>query len=155
MLLKVVGHELGGAGSWDAGLEAERHFLVDSIRIDSTAFSLEDGSGLSAGNLVSPHAFVQLLHYMYGHPRRAAFLASLPRSGKPGSLLHRFVGTPLEGGVLAKTGSIDRVNTLSGYIERPNGHPLIFSIEANAHTIGGRSMLSQIDSIVVEIGKTQ
>ncbi|HXJ29538.1 MAG TPA: D-alanyl-D-alanine carboxypeptidase/D-alanyl-D-alanine-endopeptidase [Gemmatimonadales bacterium] len=155
MLLKVVGRELGGAGSWDAGLEAERHFLVDSIHIDSTAFSLEDGSGLSAGNLVSPHAFVQILNYMYAHPKRAAFLAALPRSGKPGSLLHRFVGTPLEGRVLAKTGSIDRVNTLSGYIERPDGHPLIFSIEANAHTIGGRSMLSQIDSIVVEIGKTQ
>jgi len=155
MLLKIVGRELGGAGSWEAGLDAERRFLVDSIHVDSTAFSLEDGSGLSAGNLVSPHAFVQVLSYMYAHPRRAAFLAALPRSGKPGSLLRRFVGTPLEGHVVAKTGSIDRVNTLSGYIERPDGYPLVFSIEANAHTIGGRSMLAQLDSLVVEIGKTR
>jgi D-alanyl-D-alanine carboxypeptidase/D-alanyl-D-alanine-endopeptidase (penicillin-binding protein 4) len=92
---------------------------------------------------------------MYAHPKRAAFLAALPRSGKPGSLLRRFVGTLLEGRVLAKTGSIDRVNTLSGYIERPDGHALVFSIEANAHAIGGRAMLAQIDSIVVEIGKTR
>ena len=50
------------------------------MKIDSTAFSLEDGSGLAAGNLVTPHAFVQLLSYMYRHPRRAPFLAGLPRA---------------------------------------------------------------------------
>ncbi len=124
------------------------------MHVDSAAFSLEDGSGLAAGNLVSPHAFVQLLSFVYRHPRRASFLAGLPRSGRPGSLLHRFVGTPLEGAVLAKTGSIDRVNSLSGYIERPNGHPVVFSIEANAHTVPTRAMLARIDSIVVEIGRT-
>jgi D-alanyl-D-alanine carboxypeptidase/D-alanyl-D-alanine-endopeptidase (penicillin-binding protein 4) len=90
---------------------------------------------------------------MYRHPRRGPFLAALPRSGRPGSLLRRFVGTPIEGRVVAKTGSIDRVNTLSGYIEQPDGHVLIFSIEANAHAIPGRQMLAQIDSVVVEIGR--
>jgi serine-type D-Ala-D-Ala carboxypeptidase/endopeptidase (penicillin-binding protein 4) len=155
MLLKVLGRELGGAGSWDAGIEVERRFLIDSVGIDSSAFSLEDGSGLSAGNLIAPRAFTRLLAYMGRHPRQAPFYAALPRSGKPGSLLHRFVGTPLEGAVVAKTGSIDRVNTLSGYIERPAGGRLMFSIEANAHTVGGRAMLAQLDSIVVEIGKSK
>jgi D-alanyl-D-alanine carboxypeptidase/D-alanyl-D-alanine-endopeptidase (penicillin-binding protein 4) len=69
--------------------------------------------------------------------------------------LHRFVGTPIEGAVVAKTGSIDRVNTLSGYIERPGGRRLVFSIEANAHTVGGRAMLAQLDSLVVEIGRSK
>jgi D-alanyl-D-alanine carboxypeptidase/D-alanyl-D-alanine-endopeptidase (penicillin-binding protein 4) len=155
MLIKILGRELGTAGSWDEGLGVERRFLVDSVGIDSTAFALEDGSGLAAGNLVSPHAFAQLLGYLYHHPKGAPFLAALPRSGQPGSLLHRFVGTPLEGRVLAKTGSIDRVNTLSGYVERPDGHPLVFSIEANAHALSGRQLLGQIDSLVVEIGRTR
>jgi len=97
---------------------------------------------------------VQLLTYVYRHPRRAPFLAALPRSGQPGSLLRRFVGTPLEGAVRAKTGSIDRVNTLSGYIERPNGRTVVFSIEANAHAISGRAILARIDSVVVEIGRS-
>ena len=155
MLLKTLGREVSGQGSWDAGLDAERRFLIDSMGIDSTAFSLEDGSGLAAGNLVSPNAFTKLLSFISAHPRRAPFFAALPRSGQPGSLLRRFLGTPLEGRVIAKTGSIDRVNTLSGYIERPNGHPLIFSIEANGNALSGRAMLAQIDSVVVEIGKTK
>jgi D-alanyl-D-alanine carboxypeptidase/D-alanyl-D-alanine-endopeptidase (penicillin-binding protein 4) len=92
---------------------------------------------------------------MAAHPKRDLFFAALPRSGQPGSLLRRFVGTPLEGAVAAKTGSIDRVNTLSGYIDRPAGGRLVFSIEANAHAVSGRAMLAQIDSIVVEIGKTK
>src|SRR5437773_1612768 len=93
MLLKILGREQKGEGSWRAGLEVERRFLIDSVGIDSTAFALEDGSGLAAGNLVTPHAFTQLLAYMHRHPKRAPFLAALPHSGQPGSLLKRFAGT--------------------------------------------------------------
>jgi D-alanyl-D-alanine carboxypeptidase/D-alanyl-D-alanine-endopeptidase (penicillin-binding protein 4) len=155
MLLKILGRELAGAGSWEKGLEVEKRFLIDSVRIDSTAFALDDGSGLSAGNLVTPRAFVQLLDYMYRHPKRASFIAALPRAQQRGSLLRRFAGTPLEGRVLAKTGSIQRVNTLSGYIERADGRRMTFSIQANGHSVPGRQMLAQIDSLVVEIGKTK
>jgi len=153
MLLKILGREIGGAGSWEKGLEAEKRFLIDSVKIDSTAFALHDGSGLSAGNLVAPRAFVQLLDYMYRHPKRAPFIAALPRAQQPGSLLRRFAGTPLEGRVLAKTGSINRVNTLSGYIERADGRRFTFSIQANGHTVPGRLMLAQIDSLVVQMAR--
>ncbi|MBI1967623.1 MAG: D-alanyl-D-alanine carboxypeptidase/D-alanyl-D-alanine-endopeptidase [Gemmatimonadetes bacterium] len=152
-LLKILGREFRGVGSWAAGLDVERRFLIDSVGLDSTAFGLADGSGLSASNLVSPAAFVRLLDYMHRHPKAGPFLAALPRSTQPGSLRRRFVGTPLEGQVAAKTGSIARVNTLSGYIERPDGKRFTFSIQANAHSVPGREILAQIDSIVVEIGK--
>src|SRR2546425_820457 len=155
MLLKILGRELKGEGSWEAGLDVERRFLVDSVKLDSTAFALEDGSGLAAGNLVTPHAFAQLLAYMHRHPKRGPFLAALPHSAQPGSLLKRFVATPLETRVIAKTGSIDRVNSLSGYIERPDGRTITFSIQANAHAVPYQQMLARIDSIVVEIGKTK
>jgi len=153
MLLKILGREVGDTGSWGKGLAVEKRFLVDSVKIDSTAFSLEDGSGLAAGNLVTPHAFVQLLAYMYHHPKRTPFLAGLPRAQQRGSLLRRFAGTPLEGRVLAKTGSIDRVNTLSGYIERADGRVITFSIQANAHDVPTRQMLAQIDSVVVQLAR--
>jgi D-alanyl-D-alanine carboxypeptidase/D-alanyl-D-alanine-endopeptidase (penicillin-binding protein 4) len=89
---------------------------------------------------------------MRQHPRYASFSAGLPQSGQLGSLRTRFVDTPLEGTVLAKTGSISRVNALSGYIELP-GRTLVFSVEANNHTLGSRVMIPQIDSVVVQMGK--
>jgi D-alanyl-D-alanine carboxypeptidase/D-alanyl-D-alanine-endopeptidase (penicillin-binding protein 4) len=153
MLLKTLGRQVGDTGSWTKGLDIEKRFLIDSVKVDSTAFALEDGSGLSAGNLVTPHAFVQLLAYMYRHPKRAPFLAALPRAQQRGSLLRRFAGTPLEGRVLAKTGSISRVNTLSGYIERPGGRVITFSIQVNAHDVPNRQMLAQIDSVVVQLAR--
>lgn len=155
MLLKLLGRERNGEGSWEAGLDVERRFLIDSVHIDSTAFALEDGSGLAAGNLVTPQAFTQLLAYMHRHPNGGPFVAGLPHAGQPGSLLKRFVGTPLEGRVIAKTGSIDRVNSLSGYIEPVNGRgrTITFSVQANGHAVPYQLMLNQIDSVVVQIGR--
>ena len=152
-LLKILGREVRDTGSWAKGLDVEKRFLIDSVKADSTAFALDDGSGLSAGNLVTPHTFVQLLAYMYRHPKRRPFLAALPRAEQRGSLLKRFAGTSLEGRVLAKTGSIFRVNTLSGYIERSDGRVITFSIQANAHDVPNRQMLAQIDSVVVQLAR--
>lgn len=152
MLLKQLGRQFGDGGSWKGGLEVERRFLIDSMRVDSLQFSLRDGSGLSSSNLVSPRAFATLLAWMRVHPHFASFAAGLPQSGQRGSLKSRFVGTPLEGQVHAKTGSISRVNTLSGYIEQP-GRTLIFSVETNNHTLGSRVMIPAIDSLVVQLGK--
>ena len=153
MLLKILGRVVGDTGSWAKGLDVEKRFLMDSVKVDSTAFALDDGSGLSAGNLVTPHTFVQLLAYMYRHPKRRPFLAALPRAEQRGSLQKRFGATPLEGRVLAKTGSIFRVNTLSGYIERADGRVITFSIQANAHDVPNRQMLAQIDSVVVQLAR--
>ena len=115
--------------------------------------SLSDGSGLSSSNLVSPLAFTQVLRFIRHHPRYSTFAAGLPQSGRPGSLRTRFLGTPLEGRVRAKTGSISRVNSLSGYIEMDRGKTLTFSVQANNHTQPSRAILAEIDSVVVEMGK--
>jgi D-alanyl-D-alanine carboxypeptidase/D-alanyl-D-alanine-endopeptidase (penicillin-binding protein 4) len=160
MVIKQLGRQRGTAGSWDQGVEVERRFLIDVMRLDSTQFSLEDGSGLSGKNLVTPLTFAKLLDFMRRNPRFEGFARGLPRSGMVGSLERRFVRTPLEGLVQAKSGSIGRVNSLSGYIEGqrgPNGGeaPLCrtFSVQANHHTLAGRTMIDQIDSLVVMIGK--
>ncbi len=153
MLVKTLGKQVEGEGSWSAGLEAERGFLTDSVGIDSTSFYLSDASGLSSGNLLTPRAFVRLLSYMRQHPNNSGFLRGLARSGQRGSLQRRFVGTPLEGRVVAKTGSIAHVNTLTGYIEQPDGTWLTFSVMANNHVARYSDVLAKIDSIVVAAGR--
>lgn len=152
MTLKQLGRQFGATGSWQEGIRVERRFLIDSMQIDSTQFAVTDGSGLAANNLVSPLAFTRLLVFMRRHPNYQMFAAALPLSGATGSLRRRFTGTPLEGRVRAKTGSISRVNTLSGYVERTDGRVLVFSVQANHHTLGSSRMIPAIDSVVVELG---
>ena len=126
-------------GEIPEAIEAHKLLLERQPRDDARRSSLQ--------------ALVRLLDYMARHPRRDVFTRGLPRSGQPGSLLRRFVGTPLEGGVVAKTGSIYHSNSLSGYIERPGGRRITFALMVNSHTASSREVLARIDSVVVEIGK--
>jgi len=126
---------------------------VDSVRVDSTEIHLHDASGLTTHNLLSPRALAQVLAFTWRHPNRAAFLRAMPRAGQAGSLKDRFGNSPLDGRVVAKTGSISHVNSLSGYVERPKGGPLVFSIVLNHHTARYADALKQIDSLVVQMAK--
>ena len=155
MLLKQLGKRYGNGGSWAEGRAVERRFLIDSIGIDSTEFSLQDASGLATNNFIAPLAFTKLLSYARKHANFAAIDAGLPQSGKPGTLRDRFVGTAAATSVHAKTGSISGVNALSGYLVQPDGRVLVFSVMANHHTLGGARMIAMIDSVVVEMGRPQ
>ncbi len=151
MLLKTLGRVLGGEGSWPAGLQVERRFLIDSLEVDSTLFSLADGSGLSTWNLIAPRAMVQLLLAMREHPGAAPFLDALPVAGQTGTLSARFRDTRQEGWVHAKTGSIYRANALAGYYELPSGRAWTFAIYLNNHAVPTRQVLARIDAIVAEL----
>jgi serine-type D-Ala-D-Ala carboxypeptidase/endopeptidase (penicillin-binding protein 4) len=153
MTLKQLGKRFGVSGSWAEGRAVERRFLIDSVGLDSTEFSLQDGSGLASNNFISPLAFTKLLTFARKHANFAAINAGLPQSGKPGTLRDRFAGTPAATAVHAKTGSISGVNALSGYVERPDGHVLVFSVMANHHTLGGARMIAAIDSVIVELAR--
>jgi D-alanyl-D-alanine carboxypeptidase/D-alanyl-D-alanine-endopeptidase (penicillin-binding protein 4) len=155
MTLKQLGRQFGTAGSWEEGRRVERRFLIDSVGIDSTEFSLQDGSGLASNNFVTPLAFTKLLTYARKHANFAAINGGLPQSGKPGTLRDRFAGTPAATAVHAKTGSISGVNTLSGFVERADGKVLVFSVMANHHTLGSARMIAAIDSVVVELAKPE
>jgi D-alanyl-D-alanine carboxypeptidase/D-alanyl-D-alanine-endopeptidase (penicillin-binding protein 4) len=116
---------------------------------------LEEGSGLSRGCLVTPHATVRLLQYMHKHPGSAVFEAALPISGTDGSLKSRLMD--LNGRVRAKTGSMHYVDTLSGYLETNAGELLAFALMLNAfepETGGnGRDELDGIARMVAELGQ--
>jgi D-alanyl-D-alanine carboxypeptidase/D-alanyl-D-alanine-endopeptidase (penicillin-binding protein 4) len=153
MLAKQLGRQFGQAGSWSEGLAVARRFLIDSVRIDSTQVALADGSGLAATNLISPLALTRLLQFARRHPRFGAVADALPRAGGRGSLKLRFGGTPVDGRVLAKPGSIARVNALAGYLELDEGRTITFAVMANHHVQPSRLMIAQLDSVVVAIGR--
>jgi len=151
-LLKTVGREVRGAGSWDAGITVERDFLTRVVGIDSADFALRDGSGLSANNRVTPRALVRLLGYVRRTPRMAIVRDALPVSGREGSLKTRL--TDLPGRVTAKTGYIGGVDSLSGWVEADDGHVAIFSIIANRTNQPSSRMKAGIDDVVRAIAAT-
>jgi len=145
MLLRLLGARRG-AGTVEAGHAAVAEFLR-RVGVNPQAWALQDGSGLSRSDLVSPHEMVTLLVAMDGHPHAAAFRASLPVAGVDGTLDSRMKGTAAEGRVQAKTGTIRNVNALAGYATAGNGERLAFYAVINHHTTEGSDAVAALDAL--------
>jgi len=131
MLLRVLGAEFGGAGTDEAGLRVVKQFLEEAGVRDDDKISLNDGSGLSRDNLVTPRFQTSLLMFLSTRPYFDLFLNTLAISGTDGTLKHRLVSGPTKGLIHAKTGSLGGVASLSGYMTTRSGRSLVFSIFAN------------------------
>jgi D-alanyl-D-alanine carboxypeptidase/D-alanyl-D-alanine-endopeptidase (penicillin-binding protein 4) len=152
LLLKTLGRETRGTGSFEGGLAAEREFLR-AIGVAEDAVHVRDASGLSSGNLVTPEALVTLLRAMRRHPHAGAFLSSLAAPGGEGELRVRFADRPEAAGLRAKTGYIRHVNALSGYLVPSAGDTLVFSILSNNHGLPRAQAVAAIDSIVAVVAR--
>lgn len=104
--------------------------LLARAGITPAEVHLEEGSGLSRSNRVSPAATVALLCFMAGHPHREAWKDSLPRAGVDGTLRNRFRSGRARGVVRAKTGSLRGVQALGGYVRTAGGEEWAFAIYA-------------------------
>jgi PBP4 family serine-type D-alanyl-D-alanine carboxypeptidase len=122
--------------------------LRDVLRkwgVGDELFLARDGSGLSRYNYVTADAMVALLTYLWRDPRHAElFQAALPVAGVSGTLANRMKATPAEGRVMAKTGTMSHVRSLSGYVTTLEGEPFAFSMVANDFRIPA----VQIDAIM-------
>lgn len=152
MALRAVGRARRGVGSRAAGLDELRAFLTEAD-VDDASYNIEDGSGLSRPNLVSPAAVVKLLRYMYDSPERDTWISLLPVAGRDGLLAGRFNGTPAAGRIHAKTGSLAHVNALSGYAQRRNGSWVAFSILVNNSNRSAAAVRGVMDKICILIWK--
>ena len=129
--LKTLGAERCGEGSWRAGLKAVAEFLT-RVGIPAGSYNQADGSGMSRNNRFSPDQVIRLLRYMYFHRYGKVFMRSLPYGGEED--LHwkeRLADSPYRGNVLAKTGTLDGVSALSGYVKARSGTLYVFSIIGN------------------------
>jgi D-alanyl-D-alanine carboxypeptidase/D-alanyl-D-alanine-endopeptidase (penicillin-binding protein 4) len=153
MLLRTLGHVLNQQGSLAGGLEALNTFTTQQVGILPGETHFSDASGLSREDLVAPHALVRLLLYMARSPHFQAYFDSLPISGGDGTLAQRLSDSTVKGKIHAKTGSVEHVNTLSGYMDLPTGKRLVFSIMANNHPLPNKAGQETLDAIALEIYK--
>jgi serine-type D-Ala-D-Ala carboxypeptidase/endopeptidase (penicillin-binding protein 4) len=144
MLLRLLGARLRGDGTVETGHAVVEDFLLRS-GVHPERWSLQDGSGLSRSDILSPHEIVSLLAAMDRHRYAAAFRDSLPIAGVDGTLKHRMRGTPAEGRVLAKSGTLRHVNGLGGYVSPRAGDRLVFYIVSNHNTVPGAEVSGAID----------
>jgi D-alanyl-D-alanine carboxypeptidase/D-alanyl-D-alanine-endopeptidase (penicillin-binding protein 4) len=151
MLLRTLGRVVGNYGSLTVGLEVLNDFAAQQVGILPGETYFSDGSGLSREDLVAPHAMVKLLLYMTRSPHFQAFFDSLPVSGIDGTLANRLAQNRVRGRIHAKTGAVEHVNTLSGYMDLPSGKRLAFSILANNHPLKDKVGEATLDAIALEI----
>ena len=128
---------------------------IAQLGVDPRSFRLVDGSGLSRNNVATPRALVETLRAMYSAPGSEVFHASLPVAGMSGTLRNRMKATPAQGSVFAKTGTLQGVRTLSGYINHPQYGVLVFSILANNSSQSGNYLVKSIDNIVLQLSTMQ
>ena len=145
------------AESAERGLFAVQNFLRADVGIAPDAVLQYDGSGLSRHNLITPNAAAQLYAFMSRSRYAGVWRDALPIAGVDGTLKNRFVGTAAVNNARAKTGTIDQVSALSGYVTTAAGERLVFSIIVN-DVAEGRLRQAVIDEIVVALanfnGKT-
>ena len=138
----------GNKSNEDAGLEVVRKFLHEAGVGDSDLV-LSDGSGLSRNDMINANATVQLLTFMSKHRYFAQFRDALPIAGVDGTLRTRMKGTPAEGNLRAKTGSLSSVASLSGYVTTAAGEHLVFSMMLNNYPDASALRRDSIDAIAI------
>ncbi len=135
-ILWALGEQLGNKSdqkmtSAERGIAIVQAFLRQ-IGISSDSVVQWDASGLSRHNLVTPASLVTLYTYMAKQSRYAdAWRNSLTVGGMDGTLRNRFKGSTAAGNIRGKTGTIDQVSALSGYVTTAAGEKLVFSIIVN------------------------
>ncbi len=129
MLGRVLGAAAVGDGSFEGATRAIRAVLDEALPGGVPAgVQFGDGSGMSRRSRASARFFCDLLTHAARASYADAFVGALPVAGEDGTLERRFAGSPVAGRVRAKTGSLNGVSTLSGYLRTRGGKLLAFSI---------------------------
>ena len=95
--------------------------------------TVDNGSGLAHSEQGSVLSMVQLLQTAWADPKvQKVFLASLPVAGADGTLAGRFKGSPAQRNAFLKTGTLNGVRSLAGYVRTQSGRMVAVSIVVNS-----------------------
>ncbi|MDH3530629.1 MAG: D-alanyl-D-alanine carboxypeptidase/D-alanyl-D-alanine-endopeptidase, partial [Acidobacteriota bacterium] len=152
LLLRTLGETVTAAEDTETtsdkkGIDAVQK-LLGRAGVEPRSVVQYDGSGLSRHNLITPDSAVKLYLYMDRGNNSIVWRNALTIGGVDGTLRNRFKGTSAEGNVRGKTGTLDQVSALSGYVNSKSGERFVFSVLTN-YIPNSRLRTSTIDKIVV------
>ncbi|WP_419868205.1 D-alanyl-D-alanine carboxypeptidase/D-alanyl-D-alanine endopeptidase [Chryseobacterium sp. CT-SW4] len=131
-LLKTVGFQKLGDQTSESGRMVVTSHLKD-VSFDLAGLNYMDGSGLSRSNLVTPISQVKFLTSLMDEKYYKTYFSSLPVGGQSGTLKRMFLGEG-NGQIFAKTGTLNKVKTLAGYMKTNSGRTLVFSLLVNNYS---------------------
>jgi D-alanyl-D-alanine carboxypeptidase/D-alanyl-D-alanine-endopeptidase (penicillin-binding protein 4) len=146
MLVKTLGAELRGVpGTWMKGLDVAQDLLAE-LGLPRGTYQLRNGSGLNDTNRFSAQQLTTLLVAVWKKfPVAAEFVSSLGIAARDGTMRLRMEGTDAAGRLRAKTGTLDKVTALSGYVQSLGGERFVFSILVNDWSGRSNPVVSGID----------
>lgn len=149
-LVKTVGAQ-AGAPTFEGGRQQTSQVLAE-WGVDPSEAVLADGSGLSRYNLVTADGLVTTLAHIARSPTLdGPFRATLTVAGADGMLKERLKGTPAEGRVQAKTGSMRNARSLSGFTETGDGEPVAFAVLVNNYGVPAAEVDQAIDALLLRV----
>ena len=151
-LAKTISAADGDEGSFEDAEKAIRQTLLP-LGIRPEELVLEDGSGLSSYNFVTPTLLTQILIGMSQNNLFRHFYDSFPVAGVDGTLRNRMIGTSAHGNVRGKTGYIGSVRSLSGYVTTKDGEHLAFAMIVNNFSIPIRGVDETQEEICIELAE--
>ena len=134
----------------DAAVELMRH-RIWYWGIREGGQQLVDGSGLSRRDVLTADTLITVLGRLFDPRGASPWMTALPIAGVDGTLSARMKGTPAEGNVRAKTGTMSNVRSLAGYVTTRDNEHLAFAIIVNNFEGTGAQATQAIDAIAVRL----
>ncbi len=124
LLYTLSAETLGAPGTEQGGRDVVQQWL-EARQLNSPALKLDNGAGLSREARMTAKQIAQLLRFAYSSPFMPEYMSSLSISGLDGTLARRFRNGPLTGQAHIKTGSLDHVSAIAGYLQSKSGRRFI------------------------------
>ncbi|MDX7990201.1 serine-type D-Ala-D-Ala carboxypeptidase [Xenorhabdus littoralis] len=137
-IFRTLGHRYFNVpGTWRAGSDAVRQILKQKAGIDLGNTVMVDGSGLSRHNLITASTMMDMLQFIAQHNDELDFISLLPKSGYDGTLSYRpgLHEAGMDGKIFAKTGSLQGVYNLVGFMTAASGHQIAFVQFISAYSV--------------------
>lgn len=120
LLLTIGQIKVGAPGTKESGAQAVNQWLFD-IGIKAPELVLDNGSGLSRSASISARTLGKILEHAWYGPLHPEFLTSLPIAGLDGTMRKRLNGKVDLGNIRIKTGLLNNVRSMAGYVKSRNG----------------------------------
>lgn len=151
-LLHHIGKVKQQEGDTDNGIEGLKEYW-ENKGLNTKGVFLADGSGLSTRNAVSAQFMTALLQKQATSEHFQVFLDAIPLAGRTGSLKNRFKGSPAEGRLYAKSGTLGKVRSYAGYIKNSRNQLLCFAVSINNYEGSGSAMRRKLDQLLIQFCK--